>query len=196
MTLPNQLTILRIFLSPVFLFLFLQNDPLLKQISLFVFIIAALSDWYDGWLARKFNYITEWGKFMDPLADKFLTSVGFLGLVFVGLLELWMVIIIIVRDFSVTLLRIYADKKEFVFVTSYYAKWKTLLQMTFLYYLLILYVADVTLYLGEAHKELFNILLNKYLVYYVMLLITFITLHTGYVYVRKNISLIKKIFSR
>lgn len=196
MTLPNQLTILRIFLSPVFLFLFLQNDPLLKQISLFVFIIAALSDWYDGWLARKFNYITEWGKFMDPLADKFLTSVGFLSLVFVGLLELWMVIIIIVRDFSVTLLRIYADKKEFVFVTSYYAKWKTLLQMTFLYYLLILYVADVTLYLGEAHKELFNILLNKYLVYYVMLLITFITLHTGYVYVRKNISLIKKIFSR
>ncbi len=196
MTLPNQLTILRIFLSPVFLFLFLQNDPLLKQISLFVFIIAALSDWYDGWLARKFNYITEWGKFMDPLADKFLTSVGFLGLVFVGLLELWMVIIIIVRDFSVTLLRIYADKKEFVFVTSYYAKWKTLLQMTFLYYLLILYVADVTLYLGEAHKELFSILLNKYLVYYVMLLITFITLHTGYVYVRKNISLIKKIFSR
>jgi len=196
MTLPNQLTILRIFLSPVFLFLFLQNDPLLKQISLFVFIIAALSDWYDGWLARKFNYITEWGKFMDPLADKFLTSVGFLGLVFVGLLELWMVIIIIVRDFSVTLLRIYADKKEFVFVTSYYAKWKTLLQMTFLYYLLILYVANVTLYLGEAHKELFNILLNKYLVYYVMLLITFITLHTGYVYVRKNISLIKKIFSR
>jgi len=196
MTLPNQLTILRIFLSPVFLFLFLQNDPLLKQISLFVFIIAALSDWYDGWLARKFNYITEWGKFMDPLADKFLTSVGFLSLVFVGLLELWMVIIIIVRDFSVTLLRIYADKKEFVFVTSYYAKWKTLLQMTFLYYLLILYVADVTLYLGEAHKELFSILLNKYLVYYVMLLITFITLHTGYVYVRKNISLIKKIFSR
>ncbi|MCG6915583.1 CDP-diacylglycerol--glycerol-3-phosphate 3-phosphatidyltransferase [bacterium BMS3Abin03] len=196
MTLPNQLTILRIFLSPVFLFLFLQDEPLLKQISLIVFIIAALSDWYDGWLARKFNYITEWGKFMDPLADKFLTSVGFLGLVFVGLLELWMVIIIIIRDFSVTLLRIYADKKEFAFVTSYYAKWKTMLQMTFLYYLLILYVADVTLYLGEKHKDLFNILLNKYLVYYVMLLITFITLHTGYVYVRKNISLIKKIFTR
>ena len=161
MTLPNQLTILRIFLSPVFLFLFLQDEPLLKQISLIVFIIAALSDWYDGWLARKFNYITEWGKFMDPLADKFLTSVGFLGLVFVGLLELWMVIIIIIRDFSVTLLRIYADKKEFAFVTSYYAKWKTMLQMTFLYYLLILYVADVTLYLGEKHKDLFNILLIK-----------------------------------
>ncbi|MEJ2506510.1 MAG: CDP-alcohol phosphatidyltransferase family protein [Ignavibacteriaceae bacterium] len=69
MTLPNQLTILRIFLSPVFLFLFLQDEPMLKQISLIVFIIAALSDWYDGWLARKFNYITEWGKFMDPLAE-------------------------------------------------------------------------------------------------------------------------------
>ena len=78
MTLPNQLTILRIVLSPVFLFLFLSHDPLMKQISVCVFIIASLSDWYDGWLARKFNYISEWGKFMDPLADKILVSTAFI----------------------------------------------------------------------------------------------------------------------
>jgi CDP-diacylglycerol--glycerol-3-phosphate 3-phosphatidyltransferase len=192
MTLPNQLTIFRIVLSPAFLFLFLQDDPLLKQISLIVFILAALSDWYDGWLARKFNYITEWGKFMDPLADKFLTSVGFLGLVFVGILELWMVIIIVVRDFGVTILRIYSDKKGIPFVTSYFAKWKTMIQMTFLYYLLILYIADVTIDLGTAHKNLFNILLNGHLVYFVMLFVTLITDYTGYVYVIKMFRILKK----
>ena len=192
MTLPNQLTIFRIVLSPVFLFLFLQDDPLLKQISLIVFILAALSDWYDGWLARKFNYITEWGKFMDPLADKFLTSVGFLGLVFVGILELWMVIIIVVRDFGVTILRIYSDKKGIPFVTSYFAKWKTMIQMTFLYYLLILYIADVTINLGTAHKNLFNILLNEHLVYFIMLFITLITVYTGYVYVIKMFRILQK----
>jgi len=66
----------------------------MKQISLAIFFVAALSDWYDGWLARKFNYITEWGKFMDPLADKILTSTAFIGFVLVGLLEWWMVAVI------------------------------------------------------------------------------------------------------
>ena len=61
MILPNQLTILRIILTPVFLFFFLSNNPVYNQIALAVFIIAALTDWYDGWLARKFNYITNWG---------------------------------------------------------------------------------------------------------------------------------------
>ena len=63
MILPNQLTVLRIILTPVFFVLFLSNYPVLRQISLIIFIIAALTDWYDGWLARKFNYITTWGKF-------------------------------------------------------------------------------------------------------------------------------------
>jgi CDP-diacylglycerol--glycerol-3-phosphate 3-phosphatidyltransferase len=74
MVLPNQLTVLRIILSPIFLFFFLSENLLFKQISIGIFIIAALTDWYDGWLARKFNYITNWGKFWDPLADKILTD--------------------------------------------------------------------------------------------------------------------------
>ena len=82
MILPNQLTVLRIILTPVFVYLFLMDDPVLKQISLGVFIIAAITDWYDGWLARKFNYITAWGKFLDPLADKILTSAAFFSFVF------------------------------------------------------------------------------------------------------------------
>jgi len=195
MILPNQLTILRMVLTPVFFFLFISDDLLMKQISLAVFIVAALSDWYDGWLARKFNYITEWGKFMDPLADKILTSSAFIGFVVVGLLPWWMVAIILIRDFTITILRIYADRKSLVFTTSYYAKWKTLLQMVFLYYLLIIYVGSVTPELDTIFNEEFQALLNPDLLYFIMLLITIITVHSGLFYINKNKELIKKILS-
>ncbi len=195
MTLPNQLTILRIILTPIFLYLFLSKDPLLIQISLGVFFIAALTDWYDGWLARKFNYITDWGKFWDPLADKILTSTAFLGFVFVGLLELWMVILIIFRDLIVTLLRIYAESRGYNFVTSYYAKWKTVFQMIFLYYLLLLYGGLNTVVVYSGNEPLFNNLSNKNLIYVVMLIITVITVHSGVTYLLKNKHLIKKLFN-
>ncbi len=193
MILPNQLTILRMVLTPIFLFLFISDDLLMKQISLAVFIVAALSDWYDGWLARKFNYITEWGKFMDPLADKILTSAAFIGFVAVGLLEWWMVAVILIRDFTITLLRIYADRKGLVFTTSYYAQWKTLLQMVFLYYLLIIYIGSVTPKLNTIFFEEFQALLDPDLLYFIMLLITIITVHSGIYYINKNKELIKKI---
>jgi len=195
MTLPNQLTILRIVLTPIFFYFFISPDLLMKQISLAVFFIAALSDWYDGWLARKFNYITEWGKFMDPLADKILTSTAFIGFVLVGLLEWWMVAIIIIRDFIITFLRIYADRKGFVFTTSYYAQWKTFLQMVFLYYLLILYVGSVTPELYTKFSEVFQALLNPGLLYFILLFITVITIHSGIFYINKNKEVMRKIFS-
>lgn len=195
MTLPNQLTILRITLTPIFLYLFLSKEPLLIQISLGVFFIAALTDWYDGWLARKFNYITDWGKFWDPLADKILTSTAFLGFVFVGLLELWMVILIIFRDLIVTLLRIYAESRGYNFVTSYYAKWKTVFQMVFLYYLLLLYGGLNTIEIYTGNENLFNQLSNKDLIYLIMFVITLITVHSGVTYLLKNKHLIKKLFN-
>jgi CDP-diacylglycerol--glycerol-3-phosphate 3-phosphatidyltransferase len=195
MILPNQLTILRIVLSPIFLLLFISADLLMKQISLAVFIVAALSDWYDGWLARKFNYITEWGKFMDPLADKILTSAAFIGFVIVGLLEWWMVTVILIRDFIITFLRIYADRKGLVFTTSYYAQWKTFLQMVFLYYLLIVYIGSITPDLNTKFNEVFQALLDPDLLYYIFLFITIITVHSGLFYINRNKELIKKIFS-
>ena len=195
MTLPNQLTILRIILTPIFLYLFLSKDPLLIQISLGVFFIAALTDWYDGWLARKFNYITDWGKFWDPLADKILTSTAFLGFVFVGLLELWMVILIIFRDLIITLLRIYAEARGYNFITSYYAKWKTVIQMVFLYYLLLLYGGLNTIEIYSENELLFKQLSNKYLIYVIMLAITVTTVHSGITYLLKNKHLIKKLFN-
>ena len=194
MTLPNQLTVLRIVLSPVFLFLFLSDVVWMKQLSVIVYIIAALSDWYDGWLARKFNYITSWGKFWDPLADKILTSTAFIGFTIVKLIPIWMVIIIVGRDVLVTLLRVFADLKNYSFSTSYYAKWKTMLQMIFLYYLLILFVAQNSPEINLEYGELISLLLNNQLVYFVALFITLITLHSGILYIRRNWKIIIKLF--
>ena len=194
MVLPNQLTILRIILTPFFLVLFLSGNPLLKQISLGIFIIAALTDWYDGWLARKFNYITSWGRFWDPLADKILTSAAFLGFAFLNILPLWMVIIILIRDIMITTLRAYADYKKSPFPTSNYAKWKTFLQMSFLYYLLIVYVGQNTAELYKGNEKIFAILLNENFIYFTMLFITVITFHSGVTYIYKNRFLITKLF--
>ena len=133
MVLPNQLTTLRIILTPVFLFLFLSENPILKQISLAIYILAAITDWYDGWLARKFNYITTWGKFMDPLADKVLTSTAFFAFVAIGVLELWMVLVVVFRDLLITGLRLFADWQKKSFTTSKLAKAKTLVQMIFIF---------------------------------------------------------------
>jgi CDP-diacylglycerol--glycerol-3-phosphate 3-phosphatidyltransferase len=196
MVLPNQLTILRIILTPVFLFFFLSENPVFKLISLGIFIIAALTDWYDGWLARKFNYITNWGKFWDPLADKILTSGAFVGFVILKIIPLWMVIIIIVRDFIITSLRAYADYKDFSFPTSYYAKWKTFLQMFFLYYLLIAYVGKNIYQIYFGSNDIFLILMNGTFVYVMMLIITVITLHSGITYLYKNRVLIRYLFNR
>jgi CDP-diacylglycerol---glycerol-3-phosphate 3-phosphatidyltransferase len=194
MTLPNQLTILRIILSPVFLFFFLSEIIWMKQVSVAIFIVAALSDWYDGWLARKFNYITSWGKFWDPLADKILTSAAFIGFAIVDLIPWWMVIIIVGRDVIITLLRVFADIKNYVFTTSYYAKWKTMLQMIFLYYLLILYVAQYSPQINSLYGEIISTLLNRQLIYFVALFITLITLHSGILYLKRNWKIILKLF--
>ncbi len=195
MVLPNQLTILRIILTPVFLFFFLYDDPTFKVISLGIFIIAALTDWYDGWLARKFNYITNWGKFWDPLADKILTSTAFIGFVILNIIPLWMILVIITRDLIITSLRAYADYKDFSFPTSYYAKWKTFLQMTFLYYLLLAYVGQNTFQIYIGDKNIFLILMNRDFIYFAMLIITAITFHSGVTYVYKNRMLIKDLLT-
>lgn len=194
MILPNQLTVLRIILTPVFLFFFLMEDPIYKQISVVIFIIAAITDWYDGWLARKFNYITEWGKFLDPLADKILTSTAFFAFVALDVLELWMVIAIVIRDVIVTGLRLYADFNKRAFATSRSAKWKTFLQMAFLYYLLLMYTFQTIEPFYTNNAEVFSVLTDPAGIFYSMLFITVFTLYTGFTYLYKNRFLIKQLF--
>lgn len=194
MVLPNQLTVLRIILTPVFLVLFLSGDPLLIQISLAVYLIAAITDWYDGWLARKFNYITDWGKFLDPLADKILTSAAFFAFVYLDVLELWMVLVIVIRDFAITGLRGYADFQKVSFVTSKSAKWKTFIQMVFIYYLLVIYTLQNTQYFYKGYSVIFNKLFEPDLIYYLMLFITLLTFYTGAEYIFANWKTIKRLF--
>jgi len=194
MVLPNQLTTLRILLTPVFLFLFISDNPVLIQISLLVYIIAAITDWYDGWLARKFNYITTWGKFMDPLADKVLTSTAFFAFVAIDVLELWMVIIVVFRDLLVTGLRLFADWQKKSFSTSNLAKIKTVSQMIFIFYLLIVFTLRENYYLQSHLSDIFEILTNSTAVYIIMLLITLFTFVTGVIYIFKNRKLINGLF--
>ena len=195
MVLPNQLTVLRIILTPIFFILLLSDDTLLKQIALGVFLVAALTDWYDGWLARKFNYITNWGRVWDPLADKILTSAAFIAMVILGIVELWMVIIILLRDFVITGLRIFSDYRNIQFPTSVYAKWKTFIQIIFLYYLLIVYVGSLTAQINNGNDKIFEILLDKNFIYFGMLFITLLTLHSGLTYLFRNRQLITKLFN-
>ena len=194
MVLPNQLTTLRIILTPVFLFLFISGDPVLIQISLVVYIIAAITDWYDGWLARKFNYITSWGKFMDPLADKILTSTAFFAFVEIGVLELWMVILVVFRDLLVTGLRLFAEWKKKSFTTSYLAKIKTVVQMIFIFYLLIVFTLQQNEFLNSNFSDVFKILTNNFAIYYTMLVITLFTFTTGVIYIFQNRVLISRLF--
>ncbi|MBK7106372.1 MAG: CDP-diacylglycerol--glycerol-3-phosphate 3-phosphatidyltransferase [Ignavibacteriae bacterium] len=196
MVLPNQLTTLRIILTPIFLFLFLSENPILKQISLAVYIVAAITDWYDGWLARKFNYITTWGKFMDPLADKILTSAAFFGFVIIGILPLWMVIIVVFRDLFVTSLRLFAEWKKKTFTTNYLAKIKTFVQMTFIFYLLIVFTLKENQFLKENFSNLIEYLINQNLIYFSMFAITVYTFITGVIYIYQNRILISRILFR
>jgi CDP-diacylglycerol--glycerol-3-phosphate 3-phosphatidyltransferase len=129
LTIPNQLTLLRIILTIFFLCYFLKANTNTQLIASIIFILAALTDWYDGWFARRFGVITRWGQFMDPLADKFLVSSALIVFAVMDYVIWWMVWIIVGRDILVTIIRIYAINKGKPIVTSVLAKWKTFIQM-------------------------------------------------------------------
>jgi len=195
MILPNQLTVLRIILTPVFYLLFRTGDPLFVQISMGVYIVAAFTDWYDGWLARKYNYITEWGKFLDPLADKILNSAAFFAFVYLDMLPLWMVIIIVIRDFLITGLRGVADYQNVSFITQKSAKFKTLLQMVFINYLIFVYAFSLIEYFYLGNEQIFEMLMDKSMIYYCMSFVTAVTTYTGIEYIYKNWDMIKRMFN-
>ncbi len=131
MNLPNKLTVTRIFLSPVFMALFLYDNFYSRWVAFIVFVIASLTDAYDGYLARKTGIITSFGKFMDPLADKLLISMALLSFLAIGLQYIvgWMVVVIVGREFLITGLRTVAAYRGLVIPSSGAAKWKTAFQM-------------------------------------------------------------------
>jgi CDP-diacylglycerol--glycerol-3-phosphate 3-phosphatidyltransferase len=191
---PNQLTFLRILLTPVFLVFLLSYNSILRQWSLAIFIFAAITDWYDGWLARRWGYVTRWGAFLDPLADKVLTSAALLAYSYLGLVSSWMVWIIVIRDAIITILRSYAEYKGKPVDTSKLAKTKTFVQYILIYYLLILYVAQNTSSIEDDFSGLIKTLLNYSFIYSSMVIITAITLWTGIVYILDNWKTIRELY--
>jgi CDP-diacylglycerol---glycerol-3-phosphate 3-phosphatidyltransferase len=131
---PNLLSWLRIILAPVFIILYIQNEILWASLSIAVFSVAAITDYFDGYIARRYGLRSEFGIFLDPFADKILTFSGFISLSFYyPLLFPWTGVILIVgRDIFVTLLRIFAKRRKQTLITSSTAKAKTFTQMTFL----------------------------------------------------------------
>ncbi|MBN1407067.1 MAG: CDP-diacylglycerol--glycerol-3-phosphate 3-phosphatidyltransferase [Calditrichaceae bacterium] len=130
-TIPNQLTIIRIILTPVFVVLFIQDDSIYRLTASIVFFIAAFTDWYDGYYARRFQSVTRWGQFMDPLADKILVSSALVVFAYMKFVFWWMIFIIIGRDALITYLRSFALHIGKPIITSVAAKWKTFVQMGF-----------------------------------------------------------------
>lgn len=126
MNLPNKLTIFRVILVIPFVALMLNGYDLW---AVAVFIIASLTDLLDGKIARKYNLITDFGKFMDPLADKLLVCAAMICLVEMGRLPAWMVIVIISREFIISGFRLVASDNGVVIAASYWGKFKTTFQM-------------------------------------------------------------------
>lgn len=132
MNLPNKITIARILLIPLFLLVLLGGflSPVSSRHgALVIFIIASLSDWLDGFLARRLNQITNFGKFMDPIADKLLLSAALVALVELGSIAAWMAVVIISREFIVSGVRLVAAEQGRVITASTWAKVKTAIQM-------------------------------------------------------------------
>ena len=132
MNLPNKLTILRVIMIPFFVaFLMLENgaNTTYRYIAAALFIIASLTDLLDGKIARKYNLVTNFGKFMDPLADKLLVCSALICMIELGQLPAWMVIIIISREFIISGFRLVASDNGVVIAASYWGKFKTTFQM-------------------------------------------------------------------
>ncbi len=132
MNLPNKLTIFRVVLIPFFLIFLLVpffKDYFGSYIALAIFIIASLTDLFDGKIARKYNLVTNFGKFMDPLADKLLVCSAMIALISLNKLDSWIVIIIIAREFIISGFRLIASDNGVVIAASYWGKFKTTFQM-------------------------------------------------------------------
>ncbi|MBO5060926.1 MAG: CDP-diacylglycerol--glycerol-3-phosphate 3-phosphatidyltransferase [Clostridia bacterium] len=185
MNLANKLTILRIIMVPVFMAFLMLLDPsnpntAYVTISLVLFIAASLTDTLDGYIARHYNMITDFGKFMDPLADKMLTTAAFLGLMSFGRASAWAVMLILTREFIVAGIRQVAAGGGKVIAASIWGKMKTVFQMVAI-------VAAIIL-LYPICPEPTAVLITDILVW----LSAAVTVISGADYVIKNIAIIKE----
>ena len=142
MNLPNQLTVARLFITLGFVAVLSLEAPYKYTIALVLFIIASITDYLDGKIARERNLITNFGKLMDPLADKVLVAAAFVMLCEAGHFPAWVLVIILTREFLVTGLRLVASSQGAVLAADALGKWKTITQMVTAIYLLLLLTAQ------------------------------------------------------
>ena len=172
MNLPNKLTLFRIFLIPVFIIVMMINIPNKFLIACMIFIIASVTDAMDGHIARKYNLITDFGKFMDPLADKLLVISALTTMIEFDLVAAWMVIIIVARELTVSILRAIAAADGKVIASSSGGKLKTISQM----------IAIVVLLLAAQTGNIILLDTGKIII----LIATLLTLYSGWEYIYKN----------
>lgn len=199
MKFPTQLTVLRILLAPVF-FTFFVLDPPQYLLSGVVFVFASLTDWYDGYYARKMKLASRFGAFLDPLADKILTSIAFIAFATIGLIPAWAAAIIIARDVIMTLLRMVADAHDMPVRTSSAAKAKTFVQMFYIIFVLLL-LATMDGIFGEDLREFGRTALDSQWLSWGILIVVALTVLTFVQYLYANagvarLSIAKYIFRR
>ena len=175
MNLPNKLTVLRVIMVPFFVFFMLTDvgGAANKWIALVIFCVASLTDMLDGKIARARNLVTNFGKFMDPLADKLLVCSAMICLIPSGKLAAWIVIVIIAREFIISGFRLVASDAGIVIAASYWGKFKTVSQM----FMILVLIAD----LGGAFDLIGTILI------WVSLILTIVSLFD---YVAKNVQVL------
>jgi CDP-diacylglycerol--glycerol-3-phosphate 3-phosphatidyltransferase len=178
---PNALTIGRILVTPILLTLLFLDTLAGTAWACALFIIASISDWADGKVARRFAVKSKLGQFLDPVADKVLVLGTFIALVFIlpDAVSWWLVLLIALRDVSVTLLRVSLKRKGQTLKTSNAAKWKTTFQLTFLIALLLIMTGAK---IGGVVGEWSNIVLSSSYVFWALVVVTVVTLYTGLLY--------------
>ena len=172
MNLPNKLTLLRICLIPVFVIVMLSQMNNFFLISCIIFILASITDFLDGRIARKHNLVTDFGKFMDPLADKLLVLSALICMIEYNLVAGWMVIIIVARELTVSILRAIAADNGKVIAASVGGKIKTTSQM----------IAIILLLIGANYSNETIVFIGTIAMY----IATIFTLYSGIDYLYKN----------
>ena len=174
MNLPNKLTVVRVLMIPFFVWFMLPSlggeMAASKWIALAIFCIASLTDLLDGKIARKYNLVTNFGKFMDPLEDKLLVGAAMICLVEMGRLPAWIVIVIISREFIISGFRLIASDNGIVIAASYWGKFKTVFQMAMI-------IVLIAAFEGSVFEVVEQILI------WVSLILTIVSLVD---YIRKN----------
>ena len=192
MNIANKLTVLRIILTFVFMFFLFCHGLWAKALALAIFIFAALSDFLDGRIAHKRNMVTDFGKLMDPIADKILVLAAFAAFVQMQLIEAWMFVIIIFREILITSLRLFALNKGQILSAARAGKQKTLFQMAVIFLILLFVVSKEVMLTFVTWNPNWEKLFRDG-IYLLMLFTVGLTLYSGLSYLWDNREVITRL---